>query len=352
MAFTNVTSAEFIRYNANAAGHNTGDCVKRALSLAFDMPYNEIGKELIAKMKQLRRDAWNRPAVYEHVIRAHGGGNKVTVNEPMQLNEFADTIGASGTWLVTTGKKTGDPNHIVCVIDGTIYDSWDSTTQYVCSYFPVNVNIERHFTEINVLDYTKEIDDVANAVGKALMEKYPWCKDYVRRFTIETKIPRDNKYKAHLYVELFLNPRPYYNRSSEYNFDFYVVFTPSTTDEDAHKIIKNTIKTRMYDRFYSINQQEKKKEEANELGGVTKPKYMTPRELKFWNSLPVKYQRIIKGINIQEPGQWHDSYTLEVEPQWLENTYSGSVWLETYDASEMRELLELYLKDGTTSLNY
>lgn len=33
-------------YNANVHGKNVEDCPKRALSLAYDIPYNEAGKVL------------------------------------------------------------------------------------------------------------------------------------------------------------------------------------------------------------------------------------------------------------------------------------------------------------------
>lgn len=349
MAFKNITSAEFIKYNANAAGHSSPDCVKRALSLAFNMPYNEIAKELIAMMKQLRRDHWNVPSVYEHIIRRHGGGDKVVTYDPMQLHEFADTVGKEGTWLVTTGHKTGKPNHIVCVLDGTVYDSWDSTTQYVCSWYPVSGDFQRNFTEIDVKDYIPEIEETAKAVGNSLVAKYPWGQ-YVTKVDMTTRLTKDNKYKAHCFVHMTVGDRPYYSGNTRYNFDFHVVFTLSTTDEEAHKIIKNTVKTRMYDRFYSINQQEKKLEERAQYGTVIKPEWMSPQEERFWNTLSAKAQSIVTYVSIQQPNQYHDSCQVKVIPQHGED--ERRIWLEAYNTGELRELIDAYIKDGTTWLEF
>lgn len=351
-SLTDITSAEFIRYNANAAGHSSPDCVKRALSLAFDIPYNEIAKELLAEMKRQRQTKWNISSVYQEVVKRHGGSERIKMDGDMQLADFADTTGNRGTWLVTTGSKPGGPsNHIVCVIDGTIYDSWDSTKEWVIHYQDIPEAPVRHFTEINISDYRDEIDQVTSEIGTQLISKYPWY-EYLREFDMNLTQRGTEKYRVRLSFILKLKPRPYLDATSQYTFEFFIVFTPSTTDEEAHKIIRNTIKTRLYDRLYSINQTEKKKEEALEFGGARRPDYLDQREIRFWNTLPARVQAIVKYIRINEPGQYHDSYEVEVTPQWGEKTYSGGVWLETYQADEMRELLDLYIKDGTTDLEY
>ena len=38
----NVNSASLVRYNANNRGISTGDCVKRAISYAFNKSYNVL----------------------------------------------------------------------------------------------------------------------------------------------------------------------------------------------------------------------------------------------------------------------------------------------------------------------
>lgn len=342
--FTNITSAQLIRYNANSSGRSTGDCVKRALSLAFNVPYTEMAKELIAKMKELRQDAWNIHYVYEPVIKAHGGSNFAKLPQPCgTLAEFADGIGHSGTWLVCTGSKPNSENHIVCVIDGVIYDSWDSSNEYAISYASAP-SVKREFTSLCINDYRDEIDATLKETTKKLLKKYPWEK-YIESLRANVSWNKNNNYRMIVDFNVVLGDRPYRSDASYYNSRFYIIFTPSTTDEEAHKIIKQTIQTRVYDRLYSINQQEKKFEAFHAEGGVRRPAYMDAREVRFWNTLPAKQQAIIKYIRIERPGQYSDSYQVEVNPQWNEGK---SVWLETYEADEMRWLLTRYMEDGTT----
>ena len=349
--FQSILSAEFIRYNANAAGRSTGDCVKRALSLAFDVPYNEMAKELIAKMKELHQSQWNIKYVYEKVITAHGGSTEIATPDPMmRLSEFADTIGKQGTWLVATGSKPNRSNHIVWIIDGTIYDSWDSTNEYVVRYHTIKDAPKRQFTDFNVMDYREEIENVVDEVGNKLLKKYSWY-DALKSLEAKFKTFKDNKYKCNIDFVLVLRPRPYYDEPTQYTAHFSIVFTPSTTDEEAHSIIKNTVQVRMYDRLYSINQLEKKKEEAWQAGGTTKmDRYMTPQEARFYNSLPGKWQAIIESVDIQRPGYWSDSYSVRVKPQHGEG--DRYIRLEAGDASEMKELIEHYIETGETYLEY
>lgn len=349
--FQNVYSAEFIRYNANAAGRSTGDCVKRALSLAFDVPYNEMAKELIAKMKELHQEQWNIRYVYEKVIKAHGGSDEAPTPDPMmKLSEFADTIGKKGTWLVATGSKPNRSNHIVCIIDGTIYDSWDSTEEYVVRYHSVKNAPKRQFTGFDVMNYREEIENTVSEIGTKLVQKYPWY-EYLRSLDAKFTTFRDNKYKCNIRCKLVLKARPYFDEGTTYNFEFAVVFTPSTTDDDAHKIIISTVKTRMYDRLYSINQLERKKEEAFQAGGTTKmDRWMSPLDERFYNSLPGRLQGIIVYVDVDRPGRYSDSYSVRVKPQHGE--HDESIRLYAPDAAEMKELIEHYVETGETYLPY
>ena len=310
-----------------------------------------MAKELIAKMKELHQQQWNIRYVYGKVIRAHGGSDEVPTPDPtMRLSEFADTIGKEGTWLVATGSKPNRSNHIVCIIDGTIYDSWDSTNEYVVRYHTIKDAPKRQFTEFDVMDYRDEIENAVGDVGLKIVQKYPWY-DYVKSLDAKFITSKDNKYKCKIDMVLILKPRPYFDESSTYTCNFSIVFTPSTTDEEAHKIINSTVKTRVYDRLYSVNQLEKKKEEAFQAGGTVKmDRWMSPMDKRFYNSLPGRLQGIITWVDVDRPGQYSDSYTVRVKPQHGEN--EDSIRLYAIDATEMRELIEHYIETGETYLPY
>lgn len=138
-----IRSADYVQYNANNRGTRTGDCVKRALSLAFDMSYSDIGKLLNEKMKEKRVYKWNIPSVYKSVAKELGASAWIDVTgedgKPMKLSDWVDNYAdSSKTYLVHTGplRHVGEGysvkrNHIVCVRDGKVWDSWDSRNEYV-----------------------------------------------------------------------------------------------------------------------------------------------------------------------------------------------------------------------------
>lgn len=114
-----VEAATYKKYNANTRGTNTGDCVKRSLSMAFDISYNEVGKELNAIMKETRFKEWNVAPVFEKFITDHGGSGRIAPPEKgLLLDDWVDEYATTGTYVVETGSKpcgVGGGNHLVCV---------------------------------------------------------------------------------------------------------------------------------------------------------------------------------------------------------------------------------------------
>ena len=57
---------KLVKYNANSKDNDTGDCVKRSLSLAYNIDYDQVKREL----NKIRRDTgapyWNIPKVFEY----------------------------------------------------------------------------------------------------------------------------------------------------------------------------------------------------------------------------------------------------------------------------------------------
>ena len=144
-----VRSADYVHYNANAQGRNSQDCVKRALSMAFDISYNDISKELLSTAKRLNSSAWNVPPVFGDVIESHGGIKKSVIGPRLNVSDFIDENCTSGTYLLlTSSTPTSRSHHIICVIDGKLYDSWDSSNEYVVSYYVVPEISTRNFTNI------------------------------------------------------------------------------------------------------------------------------------------------------------------------------------------------------------
>ena len=74
---------KLIYYNANTHNVHSGDCVKRAISLAFNLDYEYIAKLLRQKAKELRINSWQVPSVFIPVIEdllPYGDLNKLSRN--------------------------------------------------------------------------------------------------------------------------------------------------------------------------------------------------------------------------------------------------------------------------------
>ena len=119
----------YIEYNPNPHERETGDCVIRAIVKALDMDWEKVYMALTLKGLQL--SMWgDTNAVWEAYLKEKGFLRQVIPNycpDCYSIEEFSKDHPA-GTFIVATGS------HVVCVKDGDVYDSWDSS-QLVPSYY-------------------------------------------------------------------------------------------------------------------------------------------------------------------------------------------------------------------------
>ena len=111
-------------YNPNPSGRHVGDCAVRALSKALDWPWEKAYLKL-AQAGYLMADMPSSNSVFGAVLRENGYKREVIPNECPDcytLAEFARDH-PSGTYVV------GMNNHVATVIDGTIYDAWNSEAE-------------------------------------------------------------------------------------------------------------------------------------------------------------------------------------------------------------------------------
>lgn len=364
-----VETADLVKYNANIRGKNVGDCVKRSLSLATGSSYNDISKELLAAVKERYSrgmapdEAWKRSGVYNKVIKAHGGSDPITVDGIYTLEDFVDNVlGHDGTFLVTTGDKPGTHNHIVCVIDGKIYDSWNSKKAYAYKYYTFDgPKIERK-SELDVanmpdnellklledLHYEDRLRDKASAMlGR---------KGYLDGiFSIRT-LDRI-QYKIYTMCRVTFPPFAEGTKERVYKFEVDIICTPFETMDSFKKLVDKAVDVRLYDRMYAVLQNEKSEREAEEVRSrvsegadentmkrLNKSLYMTTQERKFFNTLPGWARPLITYISVNQPGQYSDSYEIYMIPLPEDHMHDRSdvIMIRGYDASELRHNLQHY----------
>ena len=108
-------------YNPNPQGKRVGDCVVRAISKVLNQSWYETYIELCIQ-GLLMGDMPSSNAVWGAYLKNKGFKREVISNECPEcysLKDFADDV-PRGTFVVGTGS------HAVAVVDGEIYDSWQS----------------------------------------------------------------------------------------------------------------------------------------------------------------------------------------------------------------------------------
>lgn len=112
----------FQKYNANPKNKRVGDCVVRAISTAINEPWDtvfmdlcEVGFDLksMPNDKDTYSEYLNRKGFSNITIKVTKGSKRPTVQSFAQDNP-------NGTFVLSVA------NHLVTVVDGKYYDTWDS----------------------------------------------------------------------------------------------------------------------------------------------------------------------------------------------------------------------------------
>lgn len=111
----------WIEYNPNPAQPRAGDCAVRAIAKALNLDW-ESAYAKIAINGFLMGDVISSNAVWGSVLRQNGFVREIIPNtcpDCYTLGEFAQDH-PKGTFVVAL------PSHVACVVDGDVYDSWNS----------------------------------------------------------------------------------------------------------------------------------------------------------------------------------------------------------------------------------
>lgn len=119
----------WIKYNPNPSGRMVGDCSVRAVSRALDLNW-EKAYVLTANSGYYMRDMPSADAVWGAVLRDHGFHRYVIPDscpDCYTAENFCQDH-PHGIYVLGFG------GHTATVVDGNIYDSWDSSRE-IPQYF-------------------------------------------------------------------------------------------------------------------------------------------------------------------------------------------------------------------------
>lgn len=120
----------FSYFNPNPAGQKVGDCTVRAIAKATGKSWDEVYIGLCLQ-GLIMGDLPSANSVWGAYLRQHGFTRNVMPNtcpDCYTVGRFADEH-PRGTYILALS------GHVVCVQDGTIYDSWNSENEIPLYYW-------------------------------------------------------------------------------------------------------------------------------------------------------------------------------------------------------------------------
>ena len=119
----------YINYNPNPAGRTVGDCAVRAVAKALDITWEDAYR-LIATNGYKMADMPSSDSVWGAVLRMHGFYRESIPNTCPDCYTAEDFCidNPVGVYVLGFG------GHVATVVDGMLYDSWDSS-QEIPQYF-------------------------------------------------------------------------------------------------------------------------------------------------------------------------------------------------------------------------
>lgn len=120
----------YVKYNPNPLGKDVGDCVIRAISKALGYDWEKSYTEL-ALQGYMMCDMPSSNAVWGTYLINKGFQENSIIRKCTDcytINDFCSEFN-KGTYILGTG------DHVVCCIDGVIYDSYDSGNMIPIWYF-------------------------------------------------------------------------------------------------------------------------------------------------------------------------------------------------------------------------
>lgn len=133
----------FHYYNANPKGRLTGDCVTRAICMALGKSYETVYRELLEMCLKTGYSLASAEC-YSRYLETQGWKK---MKQPRKFDntkytgkEWCEKVQDDIDWT-ENGKQLEQivahigGNHIVAIIDGKVYDTWDSTDGCIGNYW-------------------------------------------------------------------------------------------------------------------------------------------------------------------------------------------------------------------------
>lgn len=125
-----IAMSSWIRFNPNPVGNRVEDCAQRAIAAALDVDW-DTASDLIYEMAKGMGTTTHDDAAWGAVLRRAGFVRAVIPNRCPDCYTVADFCRdhPRGVYVL---KLSG---HVATVIDGHVYDTWDSSGEIPTYYW-------------------------------------------------------------------------------------------------------------------------------------------------------------------------------------------------------------------------
>lgn len=120
----------YLYYNPNPAGRSVGDCAIRAIAKALDIDWEDAYAKVVVNGFRMG-DMPSSDSVWGSVLRMNGFYRKALPNTCPDCYTAEDFCidHPEGTYVLGFG------GHVATVVDGDIYDSWNSSNEIPLYYW-------------------------------------------------------------------------------------------------------------------------------------------------------------------------------------------------------------------------
>ena len=120
----------YSHYNPNPRGNRVGDCVVRAISKALNQSWEDTYIDLTIQ-GYLMGDLLSSNAVWGAYLKSKGFTRNIVSNNCPECSTIEDFCNeqSKGTFIIGTGT------HAVCVEDGCVFDTWNSSGETPIYYY-------------------------------------------------------------------------------------------------------------------------------------------------------------------------------------------------------------------------
>ena len=258
--------ADLIYYNANSRDSYVGDCVKRALAVAYSMDYDAVSAELNRIKRAFGYSQYNINPVFEKFMKVRGDSfTSVSVGDRVTAEEFCKQH-PNGVYLILVGERAdGRTSHIAAIVDGNLYDSWNSLNWYVYKWSKVSSG-KSDVYEIEGEELAKEVASALDVYVKDNLSKKAHSEMQLHTMS---SVEQDNKYTFEIGLSCKLGTMPKYSKYySNRTLHHYLIvkINPRLSYEENLTSLTKKIKQKAYDWVYNIKADITEGEKLDRIG--------------------------------------------------------------------------------------